>query len=108
MLKMLRLVTVLLQLSLLLEACWMLPENSLKRVYGYTMLLLSSLTLEFKGIHPSTVAEAFKKAAEKSVEFLTEMSIKLDLGDRESLLKSAITSLNSKVAPAPFFLKMLT
>merc|ERR1712198_802664 len=37
------------------------------------------------------------KAAEKSVEILTAMAIPLDLTDRESLLKAANTSLNSKV-----------
>jgi T-complex protein 1 subunit delta len=50
-----------------------------------------------KGIHPTTIAESFQRAAQKSVEYLNEMSIKLDLNDRESLLKSATTSLNSKV-----------
>ena len=50
-----------------------------------------------KGIHPTTIAESFTKAAKKSVEFLTEMSTTLDLTDRESLLKAATTSLNSKI-----------
>ena len=50
-----------------------------------------------KGIHPTTIAESFTRAAAKSTEYLTEMSMKLDLADRESLLKSASTSLNSKV-----------
>ncbi|OUM61659.1 hypothetical protein PIROE2DRAFT_20918, partial [Piromyces sp. E2] len=36
-------------------------------------------------------------AASKAIEFLTDMSIKVDLDDRESLLKSASTSLNSKI-----------
>lgn len=49
------------------------------------------------GFHPTTVAESFQKASEKAVEVLTAMSTVVDLGDRESLLKSASTSLNSKV-----------
>jgi T-complex protein 1 subunit delta len=49
------------------------------------------------GIHPTTIAESFQAAAAKSVEILNEISVKLDLHDRESLLKSAATSLNSKV-----------
>jgi T-complex protein 1 subunit delta len=49
------------------------------------------------GIHPTTIAESFQRAAAKAVEFLTDISVKLDLKDRESLLKSASTSLNSKV-----------
>ncbi|KAJ3054336.1 T-complex protein 1 subunit delta [Rhizophlyctis rosea] len=50
-----------------------------------------------KGIHPTTIAESFTRAAAKATEYLTEMSMKLDLADRESLLKSASTSLNSKI-----------
>jgi len=50
-----------------------------------------------KGIHPTTVADCFQGCARKAVEYLTDMSIKLELSDRESLLKSAATSLNSKI-----------
>ncbi|KAF9950207.1 T-complex protein 1 subunit delta [Mortierella alpina] len=50
-----------------------------------------------KGIHPTTIAESFQKASHKANEFLTEVATKLDLSDRESLLKSASTSLNSKI-----------
>ncbi|KAJ3333698.1 T-complex protein 1 subunit delta [Blyttiomyces sp. JEL0837] len=60
-------------------------------------LLAAAEKLLDKGIHPTTIAESFQKAAEKSTELLTEMSVKLDLNDRESLLKSASTSLNSKI-----------
>merc|ERR1712025_1083963 len=50
-----------------------------------------------KGIHPTIISESFQKAANKSVEILTSMSTPLELGDRDSLLKAANTSLNSKV-----------
>jgi len=50
-----------------------------------------------KGIHPTTISDSFQRAAEKSTEILTSMAIPLDLTDRESLLKAANTSLNSKV-----------
>ncbi|KAJ3221668.1 T-complex protein 1 subunit delta [Clydaea vesicula] len=50
-----------------------------------------------KGIHPTAIAEAFSNASTKAVEYLTEMSNKLELSDRESLLKAATTSLNSKI-----------
>jgi T-complex protein 1 subunit delta len=53
------------------------------------------------GIHPTTIAQSFQKAAAKAVEYLEEMSIPVDLNDRESLLKAAGTSLNSKVRIAP-------
>jgi T-complex protein 1 subunit delta len=50
-----------------------------------------------KGIHPTIVAESFMKASAKAVEYLTEISTPVDLNDRESLLRAATTSLNSKV-----------
>lgn len=49
------------------------------------------------GIHPTTISDSFQKAATKATEVLTEMSTPVTLDDRESLLKSATTSLNSKV-----------
>jgi T-complex protein 1 subunit delta len=49
-----------------------------------------------KGIHPTTISDAFMKAAVKSIEILEKMAIPLDLSDRQSLLKSATTSLSSK------------
>ena len=54
-------------------------------------------TLIFQGIHPTTISESFQRAAKKSVEILEGMSTPLELSDRESLLQSATTSLNSKV-----------
>merc|ERR1719221_228494 len=50
-----------------------------------------------KGIHPTSISEAFQKAAVKSVEILTGMANPVDLSDRDKLLKAANTSLNSKV-----------
>lgn len=49
------------------------------------------------GIHPTIIAQSFQKAAAKSVEYLTEMSTPVDLNDKESLLRAASTSLNSKI-----------
>jgi len=53
--------------------------------------------LSHKGIHPSVIAESFTKANWYAQSVLKEIAIPLDLGDRETLLKSASTSLNSKV-----------
>nr|KAG5710661.1 hypothetical protein BaRGS_035063 [Batillaria attramentaria] len=60
-------------------------------------LLDASSKLLAKGIHPTTISESFQKAAGKCVEILESMVTPLDLSDRESLLKSASTSLNSKM-----------
>ena len=52
------------------------------------------------GIHPQVVANAFSLAVGKAESILTDMAIPINLDDRESLLKNAVTSLNSKVRPA--------
>ena len=55
------------------------------------------LSLSSTGIHPTTISESFEKAAARAVEILTTMATPVALSDRESLLKSAMTSLSSKV-----------
>ena len=55
-----------------------------------------------KGIHPTIIAESFQKAANKAVEYLTEISTPINLEDKSSLLRAATTSLNSKVGLLPY------
>jgi len=54
-------------------------------------------TDSFLGIHPTIIAESFLRASAKAVEYLTEISMPIDLSDQPSLLRAASTSLNSKV-----------
>lgn len=60
-------------------------------------LLQAAMNLLDKGLHPATISEAFLTGSELSVATLKEMAIPLELSDKESLVKSAVTSLNSKV-----------
>jgi T-complex protein 1 subunit delta len=60
-------------------------------------LLSAAESLLAKGIHPTTIAESFTRAAQISADLLSEVSTKLDLTDRDSLLRAASTSLNSKI-----------
>jgi len=60
-------------------------------------LLSAVAQLMSKGIHASIISESFNLALNKSLEVLTNMSIPVSLSDRASLVKSATTSLNSKV-----------
>ncbi|KAJ3271946.1 T-complex protein 1 subunit delta [Terramyces sp. JEL0728] len=60
-------------------------------------LLTAAESLLHQGIHPTIIAESFTRAAEISSHYLEEISTKLDLTDRESLLRAASTSLNSKI-----------
>jgi len=50
-----------------------------------------------KGIHPTTIAEAYRKAKGKGLEVLEQIALPVDLSDRDQLIKNASTSLNSKV-----------
>ncbi|KAI5075254.1 hypothetical protein GOP47_0009330 [Adiantum capillus-veneris] len=60
-------------------------------------LLKQCMMLLNKGVHPTLISEALHKACDKAVEVLTAMAIPLELSDRDALVKSASTSLNSKV-----------
>ncbi|XP_006974860.2 T-complex protein 1 subunit delta [Peromyscus maniculatus bairdii] len=60
-------------------------------------LLDSCTKLLQKGIHPTIISESFQKALERGLEILNDMSRPVQLSDRETLLNSATTSLNSKV-----------
>ncbi|XP_014775001.1 T-complex protein 1 subunit delta [Octopus bimaculoides] len=60
-------------------------------------LLDATAKLLKKGIHPTQISESFQRAAAKCIDILQEISRPLELSDRESLLKSASTALNSKV-----------
>jgi len=50
-----------------------------------------------KGIHPTRIAECFRKAEIKAKEILRNMSVPVDLDDFASLVQAATTSLSSKV-----------
>ena len=75
-------------------------------VIGGSLLEAAERLLQ-KGIHPTSISDAFQKAASKAVSILTQMSIPVDLTDKESLVKVAATSLNSKVYLIMHFIKML-
>ncbi|CAL0332562.1 unnamed protein product [Lupinus luteus] len=60
-------------------------------------LLDSCRVLLTRGIHPTVVSDSLHKAAVKATDILAAMAVPVELSDRESLVKSASTSLNSKV-----------
>ena len=66
----------------------------------YILKIVFYIYFIFKGIHPTTISESFQRAAVKACEILEGMMTPLELSDRESLLKSASTALNSKVIVA--------
>merc|ERR1711939_1292798 len=60
-------------------------------------LLEKAQQLLNQGLHPSILAYAWRRAANKSVEFLEGFAQPVDLKNNESLVKACVTSLNSKV-----------
>jgi len=55
------------------------------------------LMLLDKGVHPTIISDAMNVAAVKACEILKSVAIPVDLNDRDTLIKSATTSLSSKV-----------
>ena len=60
-------------------------------------LLEASQKLLMKGFHPTAISDSLLQFSSKCVEILQSMAVPIDLSDHASLLKSANTSLNSKV-----------
>merc|ERR1711998_89515 len=59
--------------------------------------LLNSAKALLTKLHPNVISRSFRMAADKAAQVLEEMSTPVDLGDRETLIKNAATSLNSKI-----------
>lgn len=60
-------------------------------------LIKAAMNLLAKGIHPSSISEAFMVAQREASEILKTIAIPIDLSDKKSLILAASTSLNSKV-----------
>ncbi|CAK4032832.1 T-complex 1 subunit delta [Lecanosticta acicola] len=60
-------------------------------------LLGAAERLLAKGIHPTIISESFQRAAARAVQILEDISVPINLADRQTLLKAASTSLSSKI-----------
>ncbi|CDJ45473.1 T-complex protein 1 subunit delta [Eimeria tenella] len=60
-------------------------------------LLDAAQQLLDKGLHPQTIAAAFAEAAAQAEPILRAMAVPVNLEDRESIIQTASTSLQSKV-----------
>ncbi len=65
-------------------------------VFGGTLLARAEDLLK-KDVHSSTIIEGFQSAAEKTLEIYSQLSKKIKPDDRESLIKIATTSMQSKL-----------
>merc|ERR1712070_1010825 len=59
--------------------------------------LLNSAKALLSKLHPNVISRSFRLAADKAVEILENMAIPIDLSDRDTMIKNAATSLNSKI-----------
>ena len=59
-------------------------------------LLKKAEELIDENIHPTTIVGGFKKAAEKAMEVLNEIAVPVDLEDKATLKKVAVTAIRSK------------
>ncbi|OMJ28222.1 T-complex protein 1 subunit delta [Smittium culicis] len=100
--------TIMKQISVLHPAAQMLVDLSISQdseagdgttsVVVFAGSLLSACErLLTKGIHPSKIVSGFRNACQASMELLDTVAIPISLDDRETLLKSATTSLGSKI-----------
>ncbi|MEO2264684.1 MAG: thermosome subunit beta [Nitrosopumilus sp.] len=65
-------------------------------VFGGALLARAEDLLK-KDVHSSTIVEGYQNAAEKTLEILSTLSKKIKPDDRDSLLKIATTSMQSKL-----------
>jgi len=65
-------------------------------VFGGALLARAEDLLK-KDVHSSTIVEGYQNAAEKTLEILSTLSKKIKPDDRDSLIKIAITSMQSKL-----------
>ncbi|MEM2668571.1 MAG: thermosome subunit beta [Candidatus Bathyarchaeia archaeon] len=59
-------------------------------------LLKKAEELLDQNIHPTVIVSGYRKAAQKAVEVLDKISMAVDVNDRETLKKVALTSMGSK------------
>ena len=60
-------------------------------------MLKAAQSLLTREIHPSDISTSFLKGGKMAAEVLEGMSRKIDIEDRDTLIKAAVTSLSSKV-----------
>jgi chaperonin GroEL (HSP60 family) len=63
-------------------------------------LLRKAEDLLEQNIHPTVIVSGYQKAVKKAVEILESVAVPVDLGDRETLKKVAMTSMRSKAVAA--------
>lgn len=74
----------------------MVGDGTTTSVVLASELLKKAEELIDQGIHPTILVSGYRKAAQKAVETINKIAVPLDINDRKTLLKIALTSMSSK------------
>jgi thermosome len=74
----------------------MVGDGTTTAVVLASELLKKAEELLDQNIHPIILVSGYRKASQKAIEIINKIAIPLDLNDRKTLLKVALTSMSSK------------
>jgi thermosome len=74
----------------------MVGDGTTSAVVLASELLRKAEELLDQNIHPTILVSGFRKASQKAIEVIGKTSVPLDIKDRKTLLKVALTSMSSK------------
>ena len=74
----------------------MVGDGTTTAVVLASELLKKAEELLDQNIHPTILVSGYRKAAQKAIEAINKTSIPVDIEDKKTLLKVALTSMNSK------------
>ena len=74
----------------------MVGDGTTSAVVLASELLRKAEELLDQNIHPTILVSGYRKASQKAIEVINKIAIPLDVNDRKTLLKVALTSMNSK------------
>jgi thermosome len=78
----------------------MVGDGTTTAVVLASELLRKAEELLDQNIHPIILVSGYRKASQKAIEVLNKIAIPLDVNDRKTLLKVALTSMSSKAVGA--------
>lgn len=74
----------------------MVGDGTTTAVVLASELLKKAEELLDQGIHPTILVSGYRKAAQKAIETINKLAVPVDINDRKSLFKVALTSMSSK------------
>jgi thermosome len=74
----------------------MVGDGTTSAVVLASELLKKAEELLDQNIHPTILVSGFRKASQKAIEVINKTAVPLDISDRKTLLKVALTSMSSK------------